>query len=95
MSLEAQSQKATDSLVQVKRYHQETKHDFNRYARSLGYLDWANQPNPFRRYEGATLFRLPLLSLEEEPVSPSYEDLYHSPGLPPQPLTLKSLSRFF
>ena len=95
MSLEAQSQKATDSLEQVKRYHQETKHDFNRYARSLGYLDWANQPNPFRRYDGATLFRLPLLSLEEEPVSPYYEDLYHSPGLPPQPLTLKSLSRFF
>ena len=24
-----------------------TKHHFNRFARSLGYLDWATQPNPF------------------------------------------------
>src|SRR5437867_7846657 len=41
----------------VMRYHEETKHHFNRYARALGYMDWANQPNPFRRYEGATLGR--------------------------------------
>ena len=33
---------------------------FNQYARSLGYMDWANQPDPFRRYEGAPLIRLPL-----------------------------------
>jgi hypothetical protein len=25
-------------------YHQETKHHYDRYARSLGYLDWAAQP---------------------------------------------------
>ncbi|MCB9711059.1 MAG: hypothetical protein H6749_07700, partial [Nitrospiraceae bacterium] len=31
-------------LDQVTQYHQRTKHQFNRYARSLGYLDWANQP---------------------------------------------------
>ena len=33
-------------------YHQATKHSFHRFASSLGYLDWANQPNPFRFYEG-------------------------------------------
>ena len=40
-------------------YHQSTKHDFNRFARSLGYLDWATQPDPFRRYAGARVVELP------------------------------------
>ena len=34
-------------------YHDGTKHHFNRFARSLGYLDWASQPNPFRSYAAA------------------------------------------
>ena len=34
-------------------YHEATKHHYHRYARSLGYMDWANQPDPFRRYPGA------------------------------------------
>jgi hypothetical protein len=42
-------------------YHEQTKHHFHRSARSLGFLDWANQPNPFRFYEGVTAVRLPLL----------------------------------
>jgi len=37
------------------RYHEATKHHFNRFARSLGYLDWATQPDPFRRYPGAPI----------------------------------------
>ena len=40
-------------------YHQATKHSFHRFASSLGYLDWANQPNPFRFYEGTKRVRLP------------------------------------
>ena len=40
-------------------YHDATKHHFSRFARSLGYLDWATQPDPFRRYAGAPLFELP------------------------------------
>ena len=79
----------------VMRYHEETKHHFNRYARALGYLDWANQPNPFRRYEGATLVRLPILSLDEEPLSPPYEYLYQPGALPSAPVTIRILSRFF
>ncbi|MBM3779604.1 MAG: SagB/ThcOx family dehydrogenase [Acidimicrobiia bacterium] len=39
-------------------YHDRTKHHFGRFAPSLGYLDWATQPNPFRRYEGARLIPL-------------------------------------
>jgi hypothetical protein len=31
------------------RYHERSKHHFGRYARGPGRLDWANQPDPFRR----------------------------------------------
>jgi len=82
-------------LELVMRYHEETKHHFNRYARALGYLDWANQPNPFRRYEGATLVRLPILSLDEEPLPPPYEHLYRPGAVPSAPVTIRSLSRLF
>ena len=47
------------SLDTVLRYHEATKHDFGRFARSVGYLDWASQPDPFRRYDGADLIELP------------------------------------
>jgi hypothetical protein len=40
-------------LDPVYRYHDGTKHHFHRFARSLGYLDWASQPNPFRSFAGA------------------------------------------
>ena len=82
-------------LELVKQYHEQTKHEFNRYARALGYMDWANQPDPFRRYEGTPLYELPLLAAGDEPVAPSYESLFSSQPVPPQPLTLNSLSRFF
>ena len=55
----------SDPLEVVMRYHQETKHHFSRYARSLGYMDWANQPDPFRRYEGSPLIALPLLKPDD------------------------------
>jgi SagB-type dehydrogenase family enzyme len=66
-----------DSMLSVLDYHDRTKHDFKRFARSLGYLDWANQPNPFRRFEGA-----PLIHLEEVPPSaqPAYDSLFESDG---------------
>ena len=43
----------------VHRYHDGTKHHFNRFARSPGYLDWASQPRPFRRFADAPAFALP------------------------------------
>ncbi len=42
----------------VLKYHQETKHRLNAYARGPGRLDWANQPYPFRRYVGSPLIML-------------------------------------
>jgi SagB-type dehydrogenase family enzyme len=86
---------STDPVDQVISYHVRTKHHFNRYARSLGYLDWANQPDPFRRFEGAQLITLPLLKPDEEPLSPAYGAIYERGAIPCQPLSVPSLSRLF
>ena len=75
------------------RYHERTKHHFNRFAPGPGRLDWANQPDPFRRYAGAPLVRLPILGPEEEPVSPDYEDLHKPGAVSGAPLNIRSLSR--
>jgi SagB-type dehydrogenase family enzyme len=94
-SLTAAHTVSADPVERVIRYHIETKHHFHRYARSLGFLDWMNQPDPFRRYVGSPLFRLPLLHPDEEPRSPPYEMIYQQGAPPCQPITLRSLSRFF
>jgi SagB-type dehydrogenase family enzyme len=64
-------------LQDVLSYHDRTKHHVDRYARSLGFLDWETQPDPFRRYEGAVRVRL---ALPAGPV-PQYDSLFD--GLPP------------
>jgi SagB-type dehydrogenase family enzyme len=46
------------SLATVYRYHDGTKHHFQHFARSLGYLDWASQPKPFRGFGDAPVFPL-------------------------------------
>ena len=79
----------TDKIETVMRYHERTKHFFNRYAPGPGELDWANQPSPFRRYAGAPLIRLPLL---DEPRSPRYDDLYRPGSVSSAALTIRSLS---
>lgn len=85
----------TDPIDRVIRYHVQTKHHFNRYARALGYLDWANQPNPFRWFEGAPFFPLPLLKPDDEPTSPSYDAIYQRGAILSQPVIAATLSRFF
>jgi SagB-type dehydrogenase family enzyme len=47
-----------DTPETVYQYHDRTKHHFHAFARSLGYLDWDSQPNPFRAYPGAPAFTL-------------------------------------
>ena len=91
----AGSAPACDRLDMVMRYHQETKHHFSRFARAPGALDWANQPDPFRRYEGSPLFALPLLKPADAPASPLYEDLYRPGAIASASLSVRSLSRLF
>jgi SagB-type dehydrogenase family enzyme len=80
-------------LEAVMRYHERTKHHFARFAPGPGQLDWANQPDPFRRFEGAPLARLPLLAPDEEPRLPPYESLYAPGAVASVPVDLRALSR--
>ena len=73
-------------------YHERTKHHYHRHAASLGYMDWATQPNPFRRYDGAPLVRLPLPKDGREH---AYWQLYVANSVRPSPLTIDSISLFF
>ena len=72
-------------------YHERTKHHYSRYAASLGYLDWSNQPNPFRRYEEAPLVRL---SLPDAGRTLQYWQLYATDDIAPAPLSVDSISLF-
>jgi len=81
-----------DGLKTVTAYHERTKHHYDRQAASLGYLDWANQPNPFRRYDGTPLISLPMPPLGRD--LPFWK-LYAPGEIASEPLTLESLSLFF
>ena len=51
--MEETSARSARSCRAFTRYHDGTKHHFHQFARSLGYLDWASQPDPFRSFAGA------------------------------------------
>lgn len=81
----------SDDLAQVLRYHEETKHHPGRYARSSGYMDWANQPDPFRSYEGAIQIELPL---EVPDPAEGHLALYRQERLKPAVPDLETISGF-
>ncbi|MGH8310911.1 MAG: SagB/ThcOx family dehydrogenase, partial [Steroidobacteraceae bacterium] len=70
----------------VERYHDGTKHHFRAFARSLGYLDWASQPRPFRAFAGSLEF--PLYPAPSAPAGEdalpfkNYEELFEAAGEP-------------
>jgi SagB-type dehydrogenase family enzyme len=74
----------------VAAYHERTKHHYHRFAAAPGHLDWAAQPDPFRRYRGAPLIRLPL----PEPGPLPYWQLHVIGSVPPAPLSVDSVSLF-
>ena len=76
------------SLQRVFHYHETTKHSQHRYARSLGYMDWSTQPNPFRNYNSTQSITLPL-ALDN--TTPPYHLL--DSKLPSAPLLKESLSQ--
>ena len=77
------------NLQTVFYYHETTKHSHQRYARSLGYMDWATQPNPFREYTDTQKMKLPLALQNHTPPYASLDE-----ELPSAPLVLESLSQF-
>lgn len=81
-----------NALEAIRAYHRATCHQFMRYARGPGELDWATQPDPFRRYEGAPLAPLDHVPLEE---SPRYADVFGAGKVEPVPIDRRSVSRLF
>ncbi len=83
----------SENLEAVLKYHQATKHDFQRYARGPGYMDWATQPDPFRRYPGATVIRLE----HNTPGLPEalYDEASVWAKLPPAPVNATTISQLF
>jgi SagB-type dehydrogenase family enzyme len=80
-----------DRATQVILYHEQTKHHFNRFARSAGYMDWKNQPVPFRTFSETE--RLPLPLVEEDPRAGHF-DLYQRQNNRPQPMTIENIGAF-
>ena len=91
MSLASDVGALPDAVTRVRAYHQRTKHMPERNAPGPGYMDWANQPDPFRRFSGARNIELPLVP---DDGTPPYDALFHSRDTPPRPLTTESLGLF-
>lgn len=83
---------AAEALRITRAYHARSKHQPSRYAASLGYLDWATQPDPFRRFHGAALIPLELLQPEPEPC---YESAFQLRQARAAALDHRAISQFF
>jgi nitroreductase len=73
-------------------YHERSKHRLGRYAPGPGALDWANQPDPFRTFEGAPRFRLPLAA---DCLATRYDDVRAGNLPPPMRIDLESVAILF
>jgi SagB-type dehydrogenase family enzyme len=77
----------------VLEYHSRTKHHLHRFAASLGYLDWASQPDPFRWFEGAQQLPLPLSTAHLAAVR--YADLYRPETVPCLTVNQENIAALF
>ena len=75
----------SEVLDNVIAYHQRTKHQPHAMAQGPSSLDWANQPNPFRSYEGSIQ-----IALERRGFGDAKDDFSG-----PHPLNMNSLSKLF
>ncbi|MEJ2143947.1 MAG: hypothetical protein P8020_02330 [Acidobacteriota bacterium] len=71
-------------------YHRRSEHTLTAYALSLGYLDWASQPDPFRHFEGTE--KIPLAHPAPSD-SPPYAALGRPHSIPPAKVDHDSISR--
>lgn len=86
------SENLSGRLRQVFAYHQATKHHFQGYAKGPGMMDWATQPDPFRRYIGAQLIPLEKIPPTDEPI---YDDAFVQDRISTVPINLRSISQLF
>jgi len=71
-------------------YHNNTKHLPFRYAASPAGMDWATQPDPYRRYEGTEVINLPLVDVDP---TGGYNELF-SRAAKPRPFDLNNIAAF-
>ncbi len=81
-----------EHVDRVLAYHRLSKHHLHRYADSPGYLDWANQPDPFRTFAGAPSVELPLLA---DALGTPYADLYSPGAVAPRRVDVNSVAILF
>ena len=74
----------------TKQYHHGSKHSYHRSAPGPGYMDWENQPDPFRRYDGAEVVDLIKTPLDTKPF---YHEALSCNAISPQPLNIETLSQ--
>jgi len=80
-----------DAVADIIAYHERTKHHPERYANGPHGLDWASQPNPFRRFTGAPLLRLPLAGSDDTPAAST---LFGAATVTSRPFTPGAVSLF-
>lgn len=80
---------ALQQPISILEYHHRTKHHLDRYARGPGGLDWADQPDPFRRFEGCERIELPLCA--EIPTT-RFDALNQPESIEAQPFDLDGLA---
>jgi SagB-type dehydrogenase family enzyme len=76
----------------VRAYHAASSHQLGRSAPGPGFLDWANQPEPFREYGGAPRLELPLAGVE---ATASWRQIHQPGAVAPRALDPRSLGAFF
>ena len=79
------------STQAVFEYHQRTKHHLNGYAKGPESLDWDDQPNPYRRFVGCEIVKLPAPG---EELAVLFSELDHPETIAPQPMNLSSIGLF-
>ncbi|MGR8941982.1 MAG: SagB/ThcOx family dehydrogenase [Gammaproteobacteria bacterium] len=78
----------TAAAEKVLAYHERTKHHLNRYAAGPGGLDWADQPDPFRRFAGCEAIPLPKPGAA---LPVLFAGLDQAENIPARPLTLETV----
>ncbi len=81
--------KQTSASDTIRRYHESTKHTLQRYAAGPEALDWDDQPEAFRWFEGADKTNLPLTADNQHTL---YVDLYPPQAISPQALSLDNIA---
>ena len=83
---------ASANVEVVRRYHILSKHHPQRFAPGPGALDWANQPDPFRRFSETDLVPLPLVAGDG---FCRYDALFDPAAAEPRPFDMAGLGLLF